>query len=252
MHRRHGAGGAARSAKVTRRPGSIAALHDRHATRLLLLLLGTDAVLVALHVVYYLTPYLDARFDLGQEGGWPECFGYLKYLTIAILFESVRRATRCHGYFAWTLVFVVLLADDALQVHETLGRLIAGHLGIEPPFKLRRQDLGELAAAAVLGGALLVPLAWAYRRGPQRFRKVSRDMLLLVALLVLCGVFADAAHMVAEDRSWLAGFLGIVEDGGELVAASLMLWYAFRLARRRGDPGLFLLDLVLAGASDVR
>src|SRR5690606_16865273 len=134
-----------------RRPGGIAALHDRHATRLLLLLLGTDAVLVALHVVYYLTPYLDARFDLGQEGGWPECFGYLKYLTIAILFESVRRATRCHGYFAWTLVFVVLLADDALQVHETLGRLIAGHLGIEPPFNLRRQDLGELAAAAVLG-----------------------------------------------------------------------------------------------------
>src|SRR5690606_30380779 len=151
MHRRHGAGAAARSAKVTRRPGGIAALLDRHATRLLLLLLGTDAVLVALHVVYYLTPYLDARFDLGQEGGWPECFGYLKYLTIAILFESVRRATRCHGYFAWTLVFVVLLADDALQVHETLGRLIAGHLGIEPPFNLRRQDLGELAAAAVLG-----------------------------------------------------------------------------------------------------
>ncbi len=225
--------------------GGWRALHDRRASRLLALLLASDLLFIALHVVYYLTPWLDVRFDLGMDRGFPELFGYLKFLAIAALLEGVRRFTGCNGYFAWILVFLVLFLDDAAKIHEGLGRLIAAHLAFEPPFNLRRQDLGELAAAAVSGILLLLAAGWAYWRSSDVFRKVSRDMLLLIAILVFCGVFVDMAHTVFEDRSLAAGAVGIVEDGGEMISASLMLWYAVLLALRRGDPGVFLLDLLL-------
>lgn len=243
MHRRAGAGGEARCAVVSSPIARLAKLHERKTTLLLVLLLGADLVFVALHVTYYLTPLLNTRFDLGQDGGYPEIYGYLKYLLVAVLFEAIRRDTQHNSWFAWTLVFLVFLLDDALQVHETLGGLVAAELHFSPPFNLRLQDFGELAAAAAQGFVLLAVVSWAYCRGSRTFRKVTHDMLLLVALLVFCGVFADTAHMAFEDRSLASGAVGIVEDGGEMIAASLMLWYASLLTVRGGDPGFFLLDL---------
>lgn len=224
--------------------GSWKRLHDRRASLLLVFLVAVDLVFIALHVTYYLTPLLDVRFDLGLERGYPEIFGYLKFLAIAGLFEAVRRFTGSSSYFAWTLVFLVLLLDDAAGMHEALGGLIAGHLDFHPPFDLRLKDFGELAAAAAIGSVLLIVAARAYRRGSRTFRKVSHDMLLLMAILVFCGVFVDMAHTAFEDRSLAAGAVGILEDGGELVSSSLMLWYVALLAIRRGKPRVFLLDLL--------
>ena len=54
--------------------------------------------------------------------------------------------------------------------------------------------------------------------------------LLLMLALVVFGVAVDMAHGAVPSETTAYFILGVVEDGGELVVASLILWYVFRLA----------------------
>jgi hypothetical protein len=58
------------------------------------------------------------------------------------------------------------------------------------------------------------------RRGRPGLRLMSRDVLLLLALLAVCGVGMDMLHVLAAERG-IPGF-GIVEDWGEMLAMSLI------------------------------
>jgi hypothetical protein len=219
-------------------------MNHRSASLLLLLLLSADLIFIALHIIYNLTPMLDARFDIGRDRGFAEVFGYIKFFWISILFACVCRSTRSGSYLAWMSVFIYFLVDDSMQLHERIGGIVASRFHFHPPFNLRLQDFGELTVSATAGVVLSIVLASAYWRGSHTFRNVSKDMLLLVLVLVFFGVFVDMAHMTAADGSLISGGLAVAEDGGEMMAVSLMLWYVFLLAIRKGEPGLFLHDLL--------
>ncbi|HWM30026.1 MAG TPA: hypothetical protein VNQ14_16305 [Woeseiaceae bacterium] len=212
---------------------------------LLLLLLAADLAFVLLHVNYKLSTNPFAYFDIEQDGGYAELYGYIKYLWAIILCACIRSRTGSNGYIAWALVFTYFLFDDALQLHENFGELVATSIDFRPPFNLATDDVGELAVSAIVGTFLLAALAWAWLRGSSTFRNVSKDLAILVLLLVFFGIAADMVHAASAVGGIVSAGLGLVEDAGELVVGSVILWYLFSLAMRGGKPDLFLHEVLV-------
>jgi hypothetical protein len=122
-------------------------------------------------------------------------------------------------------LIVYVLCDDAAQIHETWGREIASRIAFDPPFNLRPQDLGELGVSAMAGAIILALLGWSYRRSDAGCRAMSRQLAMLFAALVFFGVALDVVHSAASP-SWAVGYVfATFEEGGELLIASVMLWY---------------------------
>jgi hypothetical protein len=60
---------------------------------------------------------------------------------------------------------------------------------------------------------------------------------------VFFGLIVDIAEAIGLGRMVITS-LGFVEDSGELVVYSLIVWYVFLLALRQGKPEAFLVELV--------
>jgi len=223
----------------------IDAFNERSASLLLILLLCADLAFVVLHSINALTPILDhPLLSLKMDQGYPELYGYLKFGWIIILLFCLSLRNWSFHFVAWALVFTYLLLDDALQIHERLGTLVAEQLGFVPAFRLRRKDFGELAVSAAAGLLLLPILVWAYRSGSQMFRKVSQDIIILILVLVCFGVVIDMADIAIRLGKGVGFALGVIEDGGEMIAVSLILWYVFLRTVRDDSADCYLCDLL--------
>ena len=219
-------------------------INERSASLLLLLLLSADFTFIVLHVVDK-TLALDSSLFIGTGSyGYLTIYQLVKLFWVIILFAYVLKATKYPGYLSWILVFACLLLDEALQIHQNIGSHIANGLGASSTnsLGLRPRHL-ELAVLATAGTFLLAVVAWAYLHGPDAFRKISKDMSLLLAVWAFFGVFTDlaAAAKLGPAVEFASDF---VEDGGELAIVSLILWYVFLLAIRNGKPEVFLHDLL--------
>jgi hypothetical protein len=208
------------------------------------LLLSADLAYIFLHVANELLPFVrHDLLDLGKDKGHPEFFQYVKFLWILILLSYTCLKRRSVHYISWVLVFVYFLLDDAMRIHEQVGGQIAGSLDFTPILGLRRQDVGELVLSAFAGTILLAILMWAYAAGSQAFRKLSQDLALLIIILAIFGVIFDMAHSAIKPGESVTFILGVIEDGGEMLAVSLIVWRVF-LMNIRGDGGCYLGDVV--------
>jgi hypothetical protein len=221
--------------------------NDRGATRLLLILLCGDLVFVGLHLVNRYTDLLDVhRLLLTTDQGYSEMFQYLKYSWCALLLAVAAYKQSSWHPLAWVSFFLYFLLDDSLSIHEDLGRQISTGFGFQPVGGLRLQDYGEALVTLVAGLLLFAPLAWAYWRGSEQFRKLSRDLALLVVALAFFGVAVDFIQMTVRfDVGRTANFLlRMLEDCGELFVVSLMAWYVFLMFRRDFVSPVHLSDWV--------
>jgi len=211
-------------------------ISENKAVLFLVLLLCADLAFIALHSIETLSPYIDsALYSLETEGGYPEIYQCLKWFWIIMLLAFVVVSRRSWSYASWGAVFTYFLVDDGLSIHERVGHFIAGKLSFNPPLGLRLQDIGELAVSAAAGMILLSLVIWVYRRGTQVFKKVSRDMLMMLLAFAVFSVFFDMAHIAIKWGWKMTFFLGVIEDGGEMLVASLILWYTFLLSVRDED-----------------
>jgi hypothetical protein len=197
-------------------------------TLLLKLFVGTDIVFMGLHVLHmYSGFFTDPQFSLTKERGFAETFQYLKEGWIATLLICLTRRTPNLLYPSWSLLFGYLLIDDLFEVHERLGTRIVSHFDLPPMFALRPQDFGELAvtaSAAILFSALI---GAGHYRGDTAARSFSRSLLGLLVLLVFFGVVFDMIHVMIEHAVWTLA-LDIVEEGGEMVVMSVIVWFVSR------------------------
>lgn len=219
------------------------------ASLLLVLLLGADFVFIVLHIARqtHFVPWLSRNlFDIGIDRSYGEVFQYIKLFWIVILTAVVLRSSRTIAYGSWMVLFAYVLLDDALQIHEKAGELVASTFHAAPLFGLRLQDYGELYVWAVVGAALLTGLALAYRHGSPAFRRVSIDLGLLGLALVVFGGLGDMAEIAIEAGAVVEFGLGTIEDGGEMLVVSVMLWYAFLVALRGGHPAAYLHECLRA------
>src|SRR5690606_33827015 len=94
---------------------------------LLFLLLAADAAFVLLHVVNENTSLFENRmYSVDRDRGYAEFFQYVKLYWIVLTLALLLWRTRSAVYAAWVVVFGYLLLDDAAQIHERGGELIAG------------------------------------------------------------------------------------------------------------------------------
>ncbi|MCK6538934.1 MAG: hypothetical protein L6Q26_02655 [Anaerolineales bacterium] len=216
--------------------------HADSASRLWLLLLCTDAAFILLHIIYFQTELLNnSLYSLSRDNGYAEFFQYVKFLWIVLLLIGIVKSTRTAGYLAWTLLFIYFLTDDAFQLHENLGRNIARNLDFVPPMSIRLQDVGELIVTAVAGAILIPLLILAFWCGSMLFRKVSVDLVMFLAVLVFVGVVVDLVHEAVGAEGMLDHLVfRIIEEGGEMIVASAILWYIFLLSMKNGNIGWYL------------
>ena len=225
--------------------------NEQSALFFFMLLLCADFSFIAFHSLAYLTPISNnPLMSLEQDHGYPEVFQYIKWLWIILLliFTSIKR--RSLHFSAWVIVFIYLLLDDSLEIHERAGTLMEGNFSFIPPLGLRLQDIGELAVAATAGLILFLFISWVYRHGPQTFKKMSIDMLLLIFTLAFFGVVVDMLHVIAylsDQIGWkVSAVLAVIEDGGEMIAASLILFYVFLISLRDEKPTFSFFDFTHA------
>ena len=219
-------------------------INEHSASLLLLLLLSTDFTFIVLDIINHTLGTNSSLCNIAGLCAYMLGYHLIKQFWIIILFAYLLRYTKWSGYVSWMIVFTCFLIDDALEIHQNIGDMIAdtvnGHLlqnfSLAPRFF-------ELAFLAVVGLFLLVIIAWAYFHGPPTFRKLSNDMLLFFVALVFFGLIVDVAVALKLAPTIIVS-LEIVEDGGESVVYSLILWDIFLLAIRNGKSDFFLHELI--------
>lgn len=201
-------------------------------SQLLTVLLCTDGVFCLLQFFGNTLAFApDVHLALSKDGGYPEMFQYLKEFLIASVLFAVFLRSREVGYGVWALLFLYLLCDDALGIHEGVGTRVSRHWNLVPALGLRAQDLGELAVSLAVGVVFLVPMTYCYFHSKRATRIVVSDLALLLGLLAFFGVFFDMVHSGIGGLFQVRG-LGTIEDGGEMAAMSLIAGYVVNIPRR--------------------
>ena len=160
---------------------------------------------------------LDARkYSIGADGGYAEWFEYALLALIVIMLARLALLYRRSLYVAFLLVFIYCLADNSLQIHEDLGRLLAGLLGFEPALGLRAQDFGELAVWVLFGIPLLGFLCFGLLRSDGRHRTVGLTLTAWFLAFLFFGIVVDMLHRHAMSYGALTHLVGLIEDGGEM------------------------------------
>jgi hypothetical protein len=190
----------------------------------LLGLAAVDLAFVAAHVAYRDEPL----YHLGRDGGYAEMFQYAKTYAVVCVLAVLWWRWREHVYAAWMLVFAYVLFDDALGIHERGGAVAAALLGYQPAFGLRPQDFGELTVWAAFGLGFVVLLLHAYVRAREHARRSARCIGALFCLVAFFGAVVDMLHSAVQPPL-LRAALSVVEDGGEMIAMSLVCAYTVGL-----------------------
>ena len=210
-------------------------------TNLLLLILVTmDIVFVLGHALVIYLIFIRVEFDwsisnmflVDYDGGYPEIFQYLKYILIIISIIYIVYHKKEYNYLSWLLLFILLLFDDALSFHEQFGGFISERFNYKPMFGLRAQDLGELTYVALFGPLVLLALILGYRNGNEKYKKTNLDLVLLFSLFLFFGIVIDMLHVLFEDNRYTKLIMVLLEDGGEMLALSLLSWYFFFIVFR--------------------
>jgi hypothetical protein len=163
------------------------------SAKLFYLFLATDLAFIILHVIHISTDWISSDyFSVERERGYAELFQYIKEYWIALILVILAVKWRSILCFIWSLLFFYLLLDDSLEVHEKLGELISQQLAFFP---------------------------------------ISKYLIVMLFILALFGIVGDLLHM-AFYESFLKPFLGLLEDGGEMIVMSIIAWFVFTQMER--------------------
>jgi len=193
------------------------------ANRVLCLLIATDVIFVGLHIAVRLTECTSNPLVLLYiEYSYSEVYQYTKIFWIVLLTGSI--AIRIHSplCYVWTIIFMYLLLDDALEIHETIGGKILGDRlsSVLPVEGIVAYDLGQLIFAILVCAALLTAVLIAYYFSTKFVRAISRYLLLLLGAFAFFSIAADAIIAFTRVRG-----CSFIEDGGELIVMSAIVWF---------------------------
>ncbi|MGB5961539.1 MAG: hypothetical protein WBG73_12815 [Coleofasciculaceae cyanobacterium] len=202
------------------------------STRLLCLFFATDLVFICIHLIHIYTSFAPSYlFSIEEERSYADIYQYIKeyWIVIGLGFVLLKRYSTL--YLGWFLLFVYVLLDDTVQIHEKVGKMISDHLNFVPMFDLRAVDFGELLVTACAGLFFLIFIGTAYRFGDRFSRGISRSLIRMILVLALFGIFFDMVH-VAIGSPTFKPILGLLEDGGEQVVMSVIAWFVLFLPER--------------------
>ena len=171
-----------------------------------------------------------SRLMITHDWSYGEMFNYAKWFTAVCLCLALWRHTSSLLYAGFAVTFAILLADDALQIHENLGARLADLGGPGAQLGLRARDFGELQVWFVLGLIVVGALVVGFRWGRRQDWGVGIALVGALSGVVFCGALVDMIA-VAFNKMMPDGMLTtlilwamhLLEDGGEMIFASLCL-----------------------------
>ena len=203
---------------------------DKISAKLLKLLLLADLAFICIHCFYKLNIVSNPLFSIEVDMGYPEIYQYIKEYWIAVLLLILAIKKRHLTYLSWSLLFTYILLDDSLGIHENFGAYLAKYFEFKPMFGLRAQDFGELSVSILFGVLLFTFIVISYLFAHKSEKQISKHLFLLMVALMFFGVFFDMLPLGIED---ILSLLGLIEDGGEMIIISFILWYTFGLGNRQ-------------------
>ncbi len=207
---------------------------------LLFVLLTTDLFYMCLHILSYRIPWFPkGPFWMNADGSYPESFQYIKEFWIVLLLAYVATARRLRPLCFWALIFLWLMLDDALQIHEKFGGATVGQY-ISKFYTLSREDIyhyGQFFYALGAGIILFLVGSLLYFFSSPEVRKISRNVFALLLLLTFFGVVIDIiSHITTPIKTILLSHIfSFIEEAGEHIAMSLILFYSFTIALSRAS-----------------
>jgi hypothetical protein len=212
-----------------------------------LALLAIDAALLLANALYYLAHngygntllggvFRAQLWDGARDESLIEWVGYVQMGSAAILLLALAMNRKSALYFAWSLVFLVLMLDDSLRLHENVGHFLANTVHLPSVLGLRPNDLGELCSWAFFGIVLGAVLVVTHLRSSKEAR---HDSWVFFGLTVFLACFAVVLDMLEVEVWGLLPLIGhgaitLAETGGELVAMTFILSRVLFVARQHG------------------
>ena len=197
-------------------------LSERTFLRWLGVLLIMDALLIFLHIMKVIS--------ITMDGGVSELFENTKIALAALCYAMIFAYRRRLIFLALAVIFILVFADNTLTIHESLGKQLQVIYGDVRFYGMHAKDLGELLVFGVYAALSISLLGLGLVWSDGVYRTYG-----LVAILSLCilGGFAvgiDFLHAIVGDSNRLLnGLLNLIEDGGELVAISIICATAFAI-----------------------
>lgn len=206
---------------------------------LVVMLVGLDAIMMAIHTFLRYGVYIAGpMWDVTVDGGYPEFLQYLKFAWVAVLLIAATLIRRAPTLLLWIPLFAYLALDDVLEIHENVGGNLAIALGLEPAAGLRAQDLGELLIGVFVALFGLTLFAVGSILSRPAVRRIFIDVLLLIATMAFFAIGVDIIHSMVRGMGVLEAGVGLLEDGGEMVALSLIVSYLFHIALGNDSPAI--------------
>lgn len=170
------------------------------------------------------------------DGALPELLGYVKWAVIIISLGWLSIRDRWWVPFRWALVFLMVLVDDSMQVHETIGTMFAGSLPLPASLQSQSQDIAEIMVFGAIGVIAILLTATLFTRNGPVARALSLRFLQIFLFLAFFGVAIDFLHQTIRLMSegtfaaeFLPQFFALLEDGGEMIMASIATAFVLTL-----------------------
>jgi hypothetical protein len=204
-----------------------------------------NALAIAAHQ-FHLIDAVPEALKITRDGALPEEFNYFKWAVIAISLGWLSLRDHWFAPLCWAAVFVMILADDSLQLHERAGAALSSWSGLPSSTYFYADDLGEVLAFSVMGLAAFGVAALLFLRSGAAGRALSLRYIVLIVVLAGFGVGVDAVHQLVSRMTegmsvatLLSQFFGMIEEGGEMIVASFAVAMTLTMGHlRQGNAAL--------------
>ncbi|MDH2328637.1 hypothetical protein QCN27_17435 [Cereibacter sp. SYSU M97828] len=210
-----------------------------------------DLALVALFLAlrlmqgFDMIPRIPPRLDIFSDTGLPERFNHAKWAGIAFLLLLTFHRLRVPALLAMSVLFLLILADDSMRLHERGSEALAILWPNMPTFGMTRAEAGEVTTWSLLGAVVVPILAWGFLSTPRDWWPRIRWPMLGFAGILFFAIGMDVAQQplwFIDNQAifyWGKLGLGLIEDTGEAVFGSLTLAYCiglWHLHARASEP----------------
>ncbi len=166
--------------------------------------------------------------DLDWSAG--ELLNYIKWLVLALVFFMAYFRDKATIMLSLALVVLILLADDSLQLHETLGPTVVHAIGLQNIIGVKAYTIGPMVIWAALGMVILSITLMGWRITPTELRSKLYPVFAYFFAIMFCAIGIDVIRELFDFPKIIKGILGIFEDGGEMLFLTAMarhVWLNF-------------------------
>ena len=186
----------------------ILSMKTHHLLGIFLLL---DLLALSLYGLYSLDVLESRFFRLARDRGFAEIIQYLKFGIIIQVLLVWNQARSSRLISAWILLFVIMLIDDSVGIHEEISRILMTHSTFTMVNGFRAKDLVEACVFCALEGSACLYIAYNFIPASRDLKLYSMLLGLAMIPLIFCGMVLDILHVP------------YLEQGGEMASMGLLL-----------------------------